>query len=118
MGLAGEAFLEESNRVKSQQLMEKIIIRAKTHLDNALCYSCAIPRQAIRARIFCFLPLFMAAKTIAKAIHSEQLFDVNNPVKISRQEVKNIVLYTYMNCWSNHRMRKWYDKVTCVFDEI
>ncbi len=111
MDLAQGGFLDLDNRRASQELMYKIVVRAKEHLDNALEYSCLLPRKAYKVRLFCFLPLMMAIKSLEEAVFSERLFCLENPVKISRQEVVRIVQYGYVYGWSNLRMRRWYGKV-------
>ena len=115
--LTGAAFLEASRRQDAQNFMYHIMERAKQHLDDALDYSCLLPYQADKARTFCFLPLFMAIKTLTKAAHSEQLFDVARPVKITRADVKHILAYTYLCRWSNHLMRNWYHRVSSRFSQ-
>lgn len=111
MSLLGDKFLEDAHRFEAHKLMNIIIKRAKFHLDNALEYSCALPRRALRARVFCFLPLMMAIKTLEQATLNEKLFDKENPVKISREDVAKIIQYTRFNVWSNARMSRWYKRV-------
>lgn len=114
--LSGKSLLDPAHRENAQKFMYEIIARARQHLDDAMAYSCLLPRKAAKARIFCFLPLFMAIKTLAKAAYSEQLFSAQNPVKISRTEVKHIVLYTYLNSWCNAQMRRWYQRASKQLD--
>ncbi|WP_372371321.1 phytoene/squalene synthase family protein [Candidatus Uabimicrobium sp. HlEnr_7] len=111
LSLTDGNLLKKSSRENAYKLMNTIIERAKSHLDNALLYSCALPKRALKARVFCFLPLMMAIKTLEQATANEQLFDKDNPVKISRNEVIAIVKYTRLNVWSNFRMAQWYRRV-------
>jgi farnesyl-diphosphate farnesyltransferase len=106
-GLSGEAFLDINKRKDAFALMNEIINKAKKHLEDAIEYTCLLPRSMWSVRIFCFLPILMAVKTLSKAVNNEALFDAQNPVKISRAEVKKIIFYTFWNCWSNKRMKKW-----------
>ena len=53
----------------------------------------------------------MAIKSLEEAAFNEQLFTPEDPVKISRIEVRNIVRYTYLNACSNMRMKHWYHNV-------
>lgn len=106
--LTKDAFVDPNRREEAQEFMAALIATAKRHLDDAMSYTCLLPKRTWKARIFCFLPLFMAIKTLAKALYNEQLFDVQNPVKIARQEVYQIIRYTYCYWWSDHAMQKWY----------
>jgi farnesyl-diphosphate farnesyltransferase len=114
--LSGKSLLDPRERCAAQEFMYEIIVRARQHLDDAMTYSLLLPKQAWKARIFCFLPLFMAIKTLSQAAYSERLFTPQNPVKISRSEVKHIVLYTYLNNWCNAQMRRWYAHVSQLLD--
>ncbi|BBM88269.1 phytoene/squalene synthase family protein [Candidatus Uabimicrobium amorphum] len=111
LSLTDGRLLDNSCRGNAYKLMHTIIQRAKEHLDNALLYSCALPKRAMKVRVFCFLPLMMAIKTLEQAAANEQLFDKDNPVKISRGDVLDIVKYTRLNVWSNFRMIRWYKRV-------
>ena len=111
LALTDGNLLNKSCRGNAYKLMNTIIERAKEHLDNALLYSCALPKRALKVRVFCFLPLMMAIKTLEQATANEQLFDKDNPVKISRSDVLEIVNYTRLNVWSNFRMTRWYRRV-------
>lgn len=111
LNLSGEAFLDIHRREDAQALMSQMIAKAQRHLDDALEYSLLLPRRLWKVRIFCFLPLFMAIKTLAKSMKNEQLFDPKDPVKITRKEVAEILRYTFFNIWSNRRMLRWYHNV-------
>lgn len=110
-GVAGDKFLSEEYRGQSMELLSQIILRACHHLDNALDYTCLIPKRAIKVRIFCFLPLFMAIKTLAEAWQNPQLFNPEDPVKITRRDVKEIVQKTYLYGISNRQMQSWYKTI-------
>lgn len=111
LNLTGNAFLDIERREDANLLMSQIIAKAEKHMDDALAYTMLLPRRLAKIRVFCFLPLFMAIKTLSRAIDNEQLFDPENPVKISRKEVAEIIRYTFLNNWSNKRMQRWYGNV-------
>ena len=69
-----------------EKCLNILIGRTLFHLNNALKYSLAIPKQEKGIRIFCLWALFMAAFTLRK-IHKNQIFLEGIEVKISRRSV-------------------------------
>lgn len=89
-------FLDPLKRAQAQRIMGLLIQKAKAHLQDALKYTCLLPRMEPRLRLFCLWPLFMAVETLALLADRTQA-----EKKISRDRVKNIVLKTSLACWSN-----------------
>lgn len=63
---------------------------ARTKLDDALEYTLAIPAEHLGVRIFCLLPVFMAARTLMLARDNDDVFTPGRPVKIPRREVEQL----------------------------
>ncbi|MEO6095885.1 MAG: squalene/phytoene synthase family protein [Fibrobacteria bacterium] len=114
------------------RLMAGLIGKAKSHLEDAMDYSCLLPRMEPRLRLFCLWPLFMAAETLvllADNLHAEELraddFRAGNRrgvraetqlKKISRAQVKNIVGRTSVACWSNFWLRSMFRRAMSRLD--
>lgn len=64
---------------------------AKSHLDRAMRYALAIPKSQVGIRLFCLLPLWMAARTLVVARGNDAMFTPGKPVKISREEVESLI---------------------------
>ena len=64
---------------------------ARQKLDHALTYALSIPPSEKGVRLFCLLPLWMAALTLIHARGNDAMFVVGEEVKISRQAVEQVI---------------------------
>lgn len=64
---------------------------ARRNLDDGLRYALAIPKELTGVRLFCLLPLWMAARTLLLAKGNDAMFIAGEPVKIPREEVEAII---------------------------
>jgi farnesyl-diphosphate farnesyltransferase len=64
---------------------------AKQKLDRALIYALTIPPDQKGVRLFCLLPLWMAALTLVHARGNDAMFVADQEVKISRQAVDQVI---------------------------
>jgi len=88
-------------------VQRRIIKLASSYLDEALRYTLDIPRTLIRYRLFCLWPLFMALETLAKLYGERSVFS-GQVLKISRQDVKRIVISTSFAVMSNKALTRMY----------
>ncbi len=105
-GLSSVNFLSKEGRQAKARIMVHLIQKAKKHLEDALEYTCLLPRLEPRLRLFCLWPLFMAAETIVLIAHDLDATSDRSNTKISRSQVKRIVRKTSLVCWSNGLTRK------------
>jgi farnesyl-diphosphate farnesyltransferase len=92
------------------RVMALLLRKAKSHLEDALDYSCLLPRMEPRLRLFCLWPLFMAAETLALLGGGTDRNPAGGKTKISRKQVKAIVSNTSLACWSNLWLRSQFRK--------
>ena len=83
------------------RIMARLIRKAKAHLEDALEYSCLLPRMEPRLRLFCLWPLFMAAENLVLLGGNLTGYREDGKLKITRKQVKDIVGRTSVACWSN-----------------
>ena len=101
-----EQILDEDKRHENIRVMREMILKALHHLEDAVEYTTALPILEAKMRTFCLWPLFMATATLIKAVNEpEDLLLPDKKVKITRKQVKDIVLKTTIFCFSN-----WYIK--------
>jgi farnesyl-diphosphate farnesyltransferase len=65
---------------------------AWTNLGHALEYLLLIPRRALPIRVFCALPLLFAYATLRELTRSTAMLTPGGTVKITRREVKALLL--------------------------
>lgn len=88
-------------------VLKKLINIAKKHLDKALTFSLALPKN-YSLRMFCFLPLHFAIQTLYKAKLTAEN-DINSEIKISRNAVKRTILFTKFSFSSDFIQKKYYN---------
>lgn len=81
---------------------------ARTKLDDALEYTLAIPAEHLGVRLFCLLPVFMAARTLMLARDNDDVFTPGRPVKIPRREVEQLAADCLALATSDDRLRTAY----------
>lgn len=86
----GELMLPE-NRRRAHAAVAPLFDLARERLDGALRYALAVPKTEIGIRLFCLLPLWMAARTLVVARGNDAMFVAGEPVKIRRDEVEALI---------------------------
>ncbi len=83
----------------------RFIDLARNDLDEALEYTLTIPWRAFRIRAFCVLPLLFAYATLRDLSRSRAMLTVGGQVKISRREVKALMIVGILSLVSNEALR-------------
>ena len=78
---------------------------AKSHLHNAMIYTCLIPSHETGIRRFCLWAIGMAVLTLNK-VNNKRNFTAGVQVKISRRSVKATVLITSLLASQDWALRK------------
>jgi farnesyl-diphosphate farnesyltransferase len=108
-GLTPDALYEPQNRQRAHEVIAPIIDRAFDHLDDALAYTLAIPPERRQTRLFCLLPLWMAVRTLAHARGNDAMFIADEPVKISRPEVEQLIGECVQHASDDEALREQYE---------
>lgn len=91
VGLDIENLTAPENRRRAHAAVAPLFDLARERLDGALRYALAIPKAEIGIRLFCLLPLWMAARTLVMARGNDAMFVAGEPVKIRRDEVEALI---------------------------
>lgn len=75
----------------AHRVVEPVFELAHQCLNNALEFTLALPAEQVEMRLFCILPLWMAARTLRHAHGNDAMFVEQAPVKISREEVTKLI---------------------------
>jgi farnesyl-diphosphate farnesyltransferase len=100
-GLTVEEFSSGASEEKNLQILEHLLNKTMGHLQDALKFTMAIPRKAPRIRLFCIWPLWMAVETVSTLHNNRDLLKSDDPVKISRKTVRQILRRTQFLCYSD-----------------
>jgi farnesyl-diphosphate farnesyltransferase len=105
-GLTRETFFDTTKEDKALSVINLLIKKAKRHLDNGLTYITLLPRNERRIRLACIWPLLFAVKTLALSRNNLEV--ITSETKMTRPQVKNIVIVSSMLCWSNTALKQYY----------
>ncbi len=97
--------------MKFRSGLGELIIIAHQHLEKALRYVLLIPRREQGIRRFCLYALGMAVLTLRK-INQQRDFTSGNQVKISRIQVKTVIILSNLLGYSNFGLRALFSLFT------
>jgi farnesyl-diphosphate farnesyltransferase len=86
---------------RNREALTQLIQLAWHDLDEARAYLLSIPRRAVSIRLFCILPLLLAYATLRDLVQSSAMLRPGGSVKISRREVKSLLMTGAMLVMSN-----------------
>jgi farnesyl-diphosphate farnesyltransferase len=95
---------------EAMHVVEALSNKAERHLRNGLQYIKLIPRRYHRLRLACMWPLFFAARTLAISRSDRRV--LQSEAKITRDEVKQIILDTQVGGWSNTWMEQYFERLS------
>ena len=90
-GLRNLELIDPSRRHDAHRVVAPLFELARLNLDRALSYALAIPSEHREVRLFCLLPLWLAVKTVSVAYGNDAMFAADQPVKVSRREVEDVI---------------------------
>lgn len=89
----------------NREALTQLIKLAWHDLEEALTYLLDIPRRAVSIRMFCILPLLLAYATLRDLVESTAMLRPGGSVKISRREVKSLLMTGSVLAVSNRGLR-------------
>lgn len=105
-GSSHETLLSAQHLEHNHAAVQGFIELARTDLDDALEYILLIPRRAVAIRAFCILPLLFAYATLRDLSRSRAMLTPGGNVKISRREVKALMVVGLLALLSNGALRR------------
>jgi farnesyl-diphosphate farnesyltransferase len=109
MGLTKEQLFDPEHREQALKVLDMMTDKAERHLKQALQYIKYLPRWQHGIRLGCIFPLMFAIRTLAVSRHNAQVFETE--AKITRDEVKKIVLDSTLWGWSNTWLDRYYQEL-------
>jgi farnesyl-diphosphate farnesyltransferase len=105
-GSTQASLLAADREQENRSAIERLIRLAWADLDEARAYLLLIPRRAVRIRLFCILPLLYAYATLRDLTATSAMLRPGGTVKISRREVKSLLMTGAVFVVSN-RLVRW-----------
>jgi farnesyl-diphosphate farnesyltransferase len=104
-GSSHQMILSPQHLKQNHAAIKDLVQLAWDDLDRALEYLLAIPKAAVPIRMFCILPLVFAYATLRDITQTTAMLKPGGSVKISRAEVKSLMLMGPISVVSNHSLR-------------
>ena len=114
MGLTKEQLFDPEHREQALQVLDMMTDKAERHLRQALQYVKSLPWWQHGIRLGCIFPLMFAIRTLAVCRHNTQVFE--SEAKMTRTEVKKIVLDATLWGWSNLWLERYYQELNVIAD--
>ncbi len=108
VGISIETLLDEDVRERAHDAVAPLLDLARVKLDRAVEYALSLPADEKGVRLFCLLPLWMAALTLVHARGNDAMFTVGEEVKISRQAVEQVIAECMMHVGDDDYLRARY----------
>ena len=110
-GSGHQTLLSAAHLERNHAAVATFIQLAWLDLDDALEYLLLIPRRAVAIRAFCLLPLLFAHATLRDLTHTQAMLIEGGTVKISRREVKSLMVAGLVALLSNRALRALVERV-------
>ena len=104
-GSSHSTMLLSESRVQNREALLALVALAKEDMRRSLDYLAAIPRMSVQIRLFCLLPILFAVATLREIERSTAMLQSGGVVKISRSEVRSLILAGSVSTISNKSTR-------------
>ena len=95
--LSPETLLSPANEQKFLPLFHEYLDKAESHLAAGWNYTNTLPFSQFRVRLSCAWPVLLGMKTIEK-LRAANVIELQRRVKVSRSEVRGILLRSLASC--------------------
>jgi squalene monooxygenase len=110
-GIGIDNLTDQDVRDRAHYAVAPLFDLARQKLDQALVYALSIPPAEKGVRLFCLLPLWMAALTLVHARGNDAMFEVGKEVKITRQSVEQVIAECLTHVSDDAALRARYFKL-------
>ena len=115
VNLTAQELFQPENRAEALKVLDMLADKAERHLHAALTCVKSLPRWEHRIRLACIFPLMFAIRTLAISRRNAQVFE--SEAKMTRAEVKRIVMQATLWGWSNSWLDSYYHKLNVVTEK-
>ena len=104
-GLRPEALLDPAAEPRARAVIDPCLDLAGKHLAAGWDYTNRLPRSQVRLRLACAWPILIGARTLAQ-LRTAPLLDPEQRVKVTRAEVRRIVVGSILRLGSHRAWRR------------
>jgi farnesyl-diphosphate farnesyltransferase len=110
-GSTHAALLDPAREPSNRAALDRLIALAAADLDEARDYLLLLPRRASAIRLFCLLPVLYAQATLRELTRTSAMLRPGGVVKISRREVRALLVAAVLLVRSNAAVRWLLERV-------
>ena len=107
--LRNRDLVDPRRRTAAHRAVAPLFDLTRLNLDRAFHYALAVPAHHREIRLFCLLPLWLAVKTVGLAFGNDAMFTTGEEVKVSRQDVEEVIARCAAGCADDTLLRSDYE---------
>lgn len=111
LGLTPQDLLVPGASPRARSLLNALLRVTLDHYREAIAYTLAIPRGAIRLRLACLWPIFIGLETLVLLTRNPSWLDPLHVSKIRRNDVYRILAYSLTTVSWDARIRGWAERL-------
>jgi farnesyl-diphosphate farnesyltransferase len=104
-GSSHQLILHGERIAQNREALVALVELAKEDIRKSLDYFNALPKMAVQIRLFCLLPILFAVATLREIERSSAMLQSGGGVKISRGEVRSLIVAGVVSTVSNTTTR-------------
>lgn len=108
-GLAPQDLLDPANSQRARPMLNELLRVSLDHFREAMAYTFAIPRTAIRLRLACLWPILIGLETLLLLAENPAWLDPARVSKVNRNKVYRVLSGSLALIMSDTMLRGWMD---------
>lgn len=104
-GLTPQDLLDPANSRRAQPMLGELLRLSLDHFREAMAYTFALPRTAIRLRLACLWPILIGLETLALLVENDAWLDPAKVTKVSRGDVYRVLASSSAQVMSDTLLR-------------
>lgn len=110
-GLTVPMLLDPANSQRARPMLYELVHLALDHFREAMAYTFALPRTAVRLRLACLWPILIGLETLALLVENEAWLDPARASKVHRKRVYRVLWRSTALVMSDTALRSWMNDI-------
>jgi len=115
-GLVPRDLMDPANTRRAQPMLDELLRYSLAHFREAMAYTFAIPRTAIRLRLACLWPILIGLETLLLLAGNKDWPDPAHTSKIPRGKVYRVLARSTATVMSDTLLRRWMDDLVSAIE--
>ncbi|PLP98356.1 phytoene/squalene synthase family protein [Cupriavidus pauculus] len=116
-GLTLPMLLDPTNSLRARPMLHELVRIALDHFREAMAYTFALPRTAIRLRLACLWPILIGLETLALLVENDAWLDPARVSKVNRNSVYRVLWRSTALVMSDTALRNWMNGLVARIDK-